>query len=87
LVARELRESEKFAKWFQEHKQWTIFVSLLALTNVECLSVVGCRVGGLAFLSAPWGAGMRPTLEALGVLTNLLEDAPQVPCPPCFYHT
>eukprot|EP00808_Paulinella_micropora_P019601 g4671.t1 len=78
LLQREIKRNADFSDWFAANQATSVLAALLSMTNAEVLEVLGCKVGGLAALSAPWHSDSAALLSVFSLSSTLLEDLPQL---------
>jgi hypothetical protein len=66
------------AVFFYEHQAIGALVFLIATTNCSLFNVISSRLLGLGAFSAPVSAMTESRLSARGMVSNLLEDLPQL---------
>jgi len=79
LTCREMKE-EAFFKWFKDHAAFASMTILMSATNTSLLELTYCKLGRLGVFQAPWNKSKKTEnlLLFVGLLTNLLEDIPQL---------
>jgi len=77
LTCREIRRPAFYA-WFKNHAAFISITLMCSATNSSTFELTYCDLGGLAFFQAPWSKRAFELLAFAGLLTNLLEDMPQL---------
>jgi hypothetical protein len=67
-----------FWRFFYKNQAVCAIVFLLSATNCSLFTVISSRLLGLAAFSAPVDAMTESRLSARGIVSNLLEDLPQL---------
>ena len=78
IVKSELKTNDAFSVWFSKHAVPFIILVVISSTNSGAVLVTCCGVGRIPALSAPWSPKALMRLNAIGLVTNLGEDLPQI---------
>ncbi|KAK3266169.1 hypothetical protein CYMTET_25194 [Cymbomonas tetramitiformis] len=76
FLYQQLRDNEELHCWMSANSSITAFIIFLAFTNVEAFALVSCGI--LPQLNAQLSAAQESQVQMMGLVTNLLEDLPQV---------
>ena len=74
----EMKNEEVFLIWYKEHMGIVCIIGILSCTNFKYLGLIVCRVGRIAALNAPISEKFKERLVFWGVISNIIEDIPQL---------
>ena len=78
FINRVLASNEQFFKWFQDNTGTTSAFVVLSFLNAGNIQIISSRIGGKDAFCAPFTLQTKQSMRVFGIVSNLLEDLPQV---------
>ncbi|CAI2177307.1 14616_t:CDS:10 [Funneliformis geosporum] len=78
LLISEISTNKKFYGWFQAHSKPAAFLTILASTDVEAITLMSSELFGLQIFSAPLSKRSEIWIFWAGFCNIFIEDAPQL---------
>ena len=78
LLISEISTNKKFYEWFQIHSKPAAFLTLIAATDVEAITLISSELFGLEIFSAPFSTRAELWIFWAGFCNLFIEDAPQL---------
>ncbi|KAG9295219.1 hypothetical protein G9A89_006200 [Geosiphon pyriformis] len=78
LLINEITRNEAFAKWFHHHTKSASIITLIAAADVEIVTLLGSRIAGFAFFSAPFSVNANNWIFWSTTINMFIEDLPQL---------
>ncbi|CAI2186437.1 1608_t:CDS:10, partial [Funneliformis geosporum] len=78
LLTSEINENEKFHLWFRSYSKPAAFLTILAATDVEAITLMSSKLFGFQIFSAPFSTKVETWTFWAGFCNLFIEDAPQL---------
>ncbi|RHZ79898.1 hypothetical protein Glove_140g56 [Diversispora epigaea] len=77
IVMRETFQNDEFLRWFKMNTATTSVFTVLGSTEVEVLTILNSRIGGIKTLQAPWSERANKKIFLGSLVGFFIEDIPQ----------